>query len=229
MFRDATLALVLVLATVGASAQSQIAISGVCGDGCAQPRAVPSSGHTGLIGISGPIGGRGFRRPFPGNPYLSAWPYLSPGYYDYANFSDSYQPQIAQPAPTPAPAPPVAPQEKPETLPDPVLLELQGNQWVRVSSFKTTVSQPTGQTQPVQAKPMPPAVLIFRDGHREEISSYSIIGQVIYTKGDYWATGSWTRSIQISDLNLPATFKENQERGVGFNLPSGPDEVVIRP
>ena len=76
---------------------------------------------------------------------------------------------------------------------------------------------------------MAPAVLIFRDGRREEITSYSIIGPVIYTKGDYWATGSWTRSIQVSDLDLPATFKENQERGVGFNLPSGPDEIVIRP
>jgi len=35
--------------------------------------------------------------------------------------------------------------------------------------------------------------------------------------------------IQIADLDLPATLKQNQDRGVRFELPSGPDEVMIRP
>src|SRR6266566_2156961 len=35
-----------------------------------------------------------------------------------------------------------------------------------------------------------PAVLIYRDGHSEEISSYSIIGRVIYAKSDYWTNGA---------------------------------------
>jgi hypothetical protein len=118
---------------------------------------------------------------------------------------------------------------KQEPLPEPVLLELQGNQWVRVSSFKTVASEQAAPTKTAEAKPMPPAVLVFRDGHREEVSSYSIIGQVLYTKADYWATGSWTRAIQSADLDIAATLNENQERGVPFNLPAGPSEVVIRP
>jgi hypothetical protein len=61
------------------------------------------------------------------------------------------------------------------------------------------------------------------------LSSYSIIGTLIYTKGDYWSSGNWTRKIQIADLDLPATLKQNQDRGVKFELPSGPDEVMIRP
>ena len=52
---------------------------------------------------------------------------------------------------------------------------------------------------------------------------------MIYTKGDYWSSGNWTRKIQIADLDLPATLKQNQDRGVKFELPSGPDEVMIRP
>jgi hypothetical protein len=76
---------------------------------------------------------------------------------------------------------------------------------------------------------MPPAVLIYRDGHREEVTHYAIIGQALYTRADYWTTGTWTRTIQLAELDLPATLKANHERSVKFDLPSSPDEVVIRP
>ena len=33
----------------------------------------------------------------------------------------------------------------------------------------------------------------------------------------------------ISDLDLPATFQQNRERGVKFTLPAGPNQVVTRP
>jgi uncharacterized membrane protein len=72
-------------------------------------------------------------------------------------------------------------------------------------------------------------MLVFRDGHKEEIERYAIIGAVIYTRADYWSTGSWTRKVTIADLDVPATLKLNQERGGRFTLPSGPDEVVVRP
>jgi hypothetical protein len=79
------------------------------------------------------------------------------------------------------------------------------------------------------AKEMPPTVLVYRDGHTEELTSYSIIGNAIYAKADYWSSGLWTRTIQIADLDIPATLKQNQQRGVKFELPSGPGEVMIRP
>ena len=66
-------------------------------------------------------------------------------------------------------------------------------------------------------------------GHTEELSSYSIIGTTLYAKGDYWSSGSWTRKIQMAELNIPATVKRNQERGVNFELPAGPNEVILRP
>jgi hypothetical protein len=107
---------------------------------------------------------------------------------------------------------------------------LHGDQWVQVNRF-APASEETQQLSAGNPKPnaLPPAVLVFRDGHTEEVSSYSIIGTVIYTKSDYWASGNWTRKIQIADLDLPATRKQNQERGVKFELPSSPDEVMIRP
>jgi hypothetical protein len=162
------------------------------------------------------------RRPFfPAYSYWGA-PFF---YSDYEPYEE-YEP--APPAP-PEPAVPL----KIEPLPDPLLLELHGNQWVRVTSFtqsSASVGAPGGPgAQAARAKPLPPAILVFRDGHTEELSSYSIIGQKIYTKAADWTTGAWTRSIQIADLNIPATLKENEERGVNFELPSGPDEVMIRP
>jgi hypothetical protein len=77
--------------------------------------------------------------------------------------------------------------------------------------------------------PLPAAVLVFRDGHQEEVESYTIIGSTLYTKANYWTSGSWTRQIEIANLDVPATLKVNQERGSKFRLPSGPQEVMVRP
>jgi hypothetical protein len=77
--------------------------------------------------------------------------------------------------------------------------------------------------------PMPPAILVFRDGRTEEISSYTIMSGTIYSKTDYWASGSWTKKIQVADLDVPATLKLNQEHGLNFVLPANPNEVVMRP
>jgi hypothetical protein len=133
---------------------------------------------------------------------------------------------VAQPAAAPAPL-----QVKAEPVPDPVLLELRGNQWVKVESFTSVpAAAPVNVPSPqVAVQQSAPTVLVYRDGHSEELSSYSIIGPLIYTKSDYWSSGNWTRKIQIADLDLPATLKQNQDRGVKFELPSGPDEVMIRP
>jgi hypothetical protein len=70
---------------------------------------------------------------------------------------------------------------------------------------------------------------VYRDGHTEDVSSYSIIGPMIYTETGYWIDGNSTRTIQIADLDITATLKQNQQRGVKFDLPSGPNEVMIRP
>ncbi|HKW16547.1 MAG TPA: hypothetical protein VJO35_03460 [Terriglobales bacterium] len=152
------------------------------------------------------------------------------GYYGLPYFYSDYEPSeeyVPEPEPPPAPAPVM--HVKTEPVPDPELLELHDGQWVRVTNF-TQIDSASRLKVPseVAPKPLPPAVLVFRDGHSEEISSYSIIGQVIYTKADYWSTGKWIRSIAIGGIDIPATLKQNKDRGVKFELPSSPDEVMIR-
>ena len=159
---------------------------------------------------------------FYGAPYWADyWPYDEP--YDYG-------PEYP-PAEAPAAPPEPAPVAKNEPLPDPVLLELQGGHWVRVKNFTESAENASNASpsQAAAAEQMPPAVLVYRDGHREEVTSYSIIGEVLYTRADYWTTGAWSRTIQLADLDLPATLEANHDRSVKFDLPSGPDEVVIRP
>jgi hypothetical protein len=94
-------------------------------------------------------------------------------------------------------------------------------------------SQETPRTLALQNKleatELPPTTFIFRDGHHEDSSDYSIISGVIYARGDFWTTGSWSRQIKLSQLDLPATAKANQDRGIAFRLPTAPNEVITRP
>ena len=203
----------------------------LCATAVAQSRVSMSRPAAGPVAMGGRHFGAGIsviesghRRLFGRSPFFFG--YGAPYFY-----SDDYEPydlQYARSEPAPQPAP--SSQANPEPLPEPVLLELHGSQWVKVANFGEASQQALNpSSQSASAKPMPAAVLVYRDGHSEEISSYSIIDRVMYTKSDYYSSGSWTRAIQIADLDIPATLKQNQQRGVKFDLPSGPDEVVIRP
>lgn len=189
--------------------------------GIAQTRGAGWNGST--VGRIGPRAfGPGHRvhRFFPGYAYYGL-PYF---YSDY----EPYEEYVPEPPPRPEPVPVV----KIEPAPDPVLLELRSGQWVRVNEFSQTSENVFSTAAPSpqsSTKQLPPAILVFRDGHTEEVSSYSIIGEAIYTKADYWSTGKWTRTIQLADLNIPATIEQNRTRGVDFGLPSSPDEIMIRP
>jgi hypothetical protein len=122
------------------------------------------------------------------------------------------------------------------------MLELQGDHWVRITNHgqsqigeepdqaesertsKLASGAPPAALRRTQAaKPpseLPPAVLVFRDGHEEEIGKYMIMSAAIYASVDYWNGSSWTRKVPIAELDVPATLKLNQERGSKFSLPS---------
>ncbi len=70
-------------------------------------------------------------------------------------------------------------------------------------------------TQPAQ--PEDPSVLVFRDGHRLEVENYAIVGDTLY---DF--TPGHMRKVPLSQLDLTATVKANEDRGVDFVLPASP-------
>lgn len=76
---------------------------------------------------------------------------------------------------------------------------------------------PTVPPAPVpDAKPGEPTVLVFCDGHRQEVTNYAIMGDTVYVldKG--------RKKIALADLDVPATIKANDDRGLEFKVPASP-------
>jgi len=150
-----------------------------------------------------------------------------------------------------SPAPASRPMEEPKPI-EPLMIEWQGDHYARINpdsgtaAGRTTAPLDYSQPSASQAKSfvncgseaaadnpecraaLKPTVLVYRDGHREKIAAYSIVGTTLYASDDFWSNGAWTRKIPISSLDLPATIKANAAAGVKFELPSGPNVVIAR-
>ncbi len=56
--------------------------------------------------------------------------------------------------------------------------------------------------------------LVFRDKHTQEVQNYAIVGQT------FWSfDGQQAKRIPLSELDVAATIKANDARGVDFQLP----------
>lgn len=152
---------------------------------------------------------------------------------DHASASE-YAPVVVvqPPAPAAATEPPLPPAE-------PLLIELQGDHYVQLSGDTGSREQvldarsPSARldNEPIarDAAPRRAAFLVFRDGHSEEVSSYTISAGALYASADYYSSGTWNRKIELSSLNLPETIRANQQRGIQFQLPLAPNEVIVGP
>jgi len=65
------------------------------------------------------------------------------------------------------------------------------------------------------AAPAPVTMLVFKDGHKLEIGNYAIVGTTLFD-----LTPGHSRRVLLSDLDLDATKKENDDRGIVFEVPS---------
>ena len=84
----------------------------------------------------------------------------------------------------------------------------------RESSYADQGTQPRpASSQPAQ--PQPESVLVFRDGHRQEVSNYAIVGDTLYD-----LSSGRPHKIALADLDLTATAKENDDRGIDFKVPA---------
>src|SRR6516164_5541571 len=62
--------------------------------------------------------------------------------------------------------------------------------------------------------PLPATLLVFKDGRTVEVGNYAIQGSTLFD-----LTPGHRRKILIADLDLDATRKQNDERGISFQLP----------
>jgi hypothetical protein len=67
-----------------------------------------------------------------------------------------------------------------------------------------------------EATAVSPTVLVFRDQHKVEVANYAIVGETLWSFSPHR-----TEKIPLSSLDLPATVKANDDRGVTFRIPSG--------
>jgi hypothetical protein len=175
-------------------------------------------------------GGRFGRYPaFWGDPYF---------YADYPYPSLASAPQAA---PVVVVQSASAAATQPDRPSESVLIEWQGDRYVRstgeheaslqdyADTGAVARSDSSAQSRPVSHSELAPAVLVFRDGHREQVLDYVIARGNLYARGDYYRDGYWTRDIQLASLDIAATLKANEQSGVKFVLPSSPNEVVTRP
>ncbi len=87
----------------------------------------------------------------------------------------------------------------------------------RDSARKAAASAPAAPAEPEQpVAAQPSTVLVFKDGHHSDVLNYAIVGDTLF---DFDA--GRTHKILLADLDLSATRKANDDRGVDFQIPAG--------
>jgi hypothetical protein len=72
---------------------------------------------------------------------------------------------------------------------------------------------PKPQTES-KSEPSSPTLLVFRDRHTQEVQNYAVVGETLWIFNQQRAT-----KLPLSWLDIDATAKANDERGVQFQVP----------
>ena len=70
------------------------------------------------------------------------------------------------------------------------------------------------EADPQPDPPQEPVVLVFKDGHKVEVGNYAIQGKILFD-----LTTGRVHKIALADLDLEATRKQNEDRGITFEVP----------
>jgi len=150
---------------------------------------------------------------FPYVPWLAYYGY--PAYYggysypldwassSYENQNDSYSQQNYQL------------QQQVNELSNEVA-QLRGEQEAFLSR-PLAPAAPSAPPQPRAAEkssPPEPTTLVFRDGRSEQVQNYAVVGHTLWIFSEQRA-----RRIPLSELDLAATQRVNEDRGVDFAVP----------
>ena len=172
------------------------------------PGHVTSFGFAGRNGFHQPpfeSGRRRIHRPFAGySPYYGGYYNYAPYAYPYYLNDDDYSDSASYESPT-------------NDYPD---YDYRNDDDRRVleDDYRAGLNAPRGQSSPrnpERVADQPSTLLIFKDGHQQEISNYAIVGTTLYDLSD-----GRSKKVQLADLDLSATVKENDQRGVEFQLPA---------
>lgn len=164
--------------------------------------------------------GRGFRNCFGYGCRGYGYPWVYGGYYDPfwwgdsgSSYDEDYERNRA-----------IANEMNEQSLEEQRMLRQEEADGDR-DSYARSDPAPRSSSREPQGAPqgtaiMPATVLIFRDQHQrdqhqKEIQNYAIVGQTLWNFAP-----QHTEKIPLSDLDLPATTKANDDRGVTFRVPT---------
>jgi hypothetical protein len=85
--------------------------------------------------------------------------------------------------------------------------------WDRERDQDTYARRPQARAEEHSAA-VPATVLVFRDQHQQEVRNYAIAGETLWVLNEQTA-----KKISLADLDLAATVRMNDERGVDFQVP----------
>jgi hypothetical protein len=128
--------------------------------------------------------------------------------YAYPVASEAGPEDAAEPDP---PAPTIFERRPTSAAPD----ARYGSHYVDGRERQPATTPAPQELSPADARQQIPVVLIYRDGHEQEVTNYAIVGQTLYDLGTFVA-----HKIPLADLNLKATIKANDDRGVEFTVPT---------
>jgi len=69
----------------------------------------------------------------------------------------------------------------------------------------------------------PATALVFRDKHVEEVHNYAIAGGTLWVVSDHQAG----KKIPLAQLDIDATIKMNDERGISFQVPGPSLQIML--
>ena len=92
------------------------------------------------------------------------------------------------------------------------------------------VYAPPPAAQPVSApapevQPGAPIVLVFRNGKQQEVTNYAIMGDTLYV----FDQTQTKKKIALAELDIPATVKANDDRGMEFRVPPSAKKKASAP
>jgi hypothetical protein len=156
--------------------------------------------------------------PFYGGTYYA--PYAYPGYVMDPGVDDSMETDYAAPMNSDREGPDPREEARHEldslrsTVED-YRSELRSSRQRDNAEAKQAAETRPDVDQPPPAD-QPKTVLVFRDGHQLEVANYAIVGGMLYDLSE-----GRTKKVELAALDLRATVKQNDQRGVEFQLPVG--------
>jgi hypothetical protein len=166
---------------------------------------------------------RGFRRGFRGFDNRSV--VISP-FFGFPFFSAGIDPFYSGPIFT---APPfITPDQTIQSIGNQTGEDLRsqiGQLTTEVQQLQAELAAARGQSTPTSAAAQnaPAVILILKDGRRIEAAGYALVGSTLWILNAEDAT-----KISLSDVDVDATQKENQNRGINVVIPPNASQRRLR-